>query len=375
MFREKSGGVENIMSAVLEMVMRQNAAGPDDNYVPVQGATPPQATLTQMLSAPLITQALRVVAELGIADLLAHGARSVEELAAESGAHAPSLYRFMRALASCGVFVETDERVFELTPVAELLRADVEGSMRDLAIFMGADWHWQVWGDAVYSVQTGKVAWEHVHGKEVFPYFAEHAGAARVFDNAMTGLSKMVAKAVVAAYDFSSTGKLADIAGGHGSLLAAILRANPHLKGLLFDMPQVIAGAQRQLEAEGVSQRCELASGDFFASVPSGADAYLMKHIIHDWDDARAIAILKNCHRAMPETGKLLLVEMVIPPGNEPHFGKIQDLEMLLSPGGLERTEEEFRRLLAAAGFELTRIIHTESPMSVIEGVKIGTRA
>lgn len=372
------------MSAVLEMDARQNAATQDanrqyDNYLQTtEGAAPmpPQAALTQMLAAPLVTQALRVVAELGIADLLAQGARSIDELAAETGAHAPSLYRFMRALASCGVFSETnEERVFELTPMAELLRADVEGSLRPVAIFMGADWHWQVWGDAVYSARTGRAAWEHVHGKEVFPYFAEHAGAARVFDDAMTSFSKMVAKDVVEAYDFSSIGKLADIAGGHGSLLAAILRANAHMKGLLFDVPQVIAGAQSQLEAEGVAERCELASGDFFESVPAGADAYLMKHIIHDWDDARAIAILKNCHRAMTETGKLLLVEMVIPPGNEPHFGKIQDLEMLLSPGGLERTAEEFRGLLAAAGFELTRIIPTASPMSVIEGVKTKTRS
>lgn len=369
------------MSAVLEMVTRQDAATQDatteiNSYAPAQGDAPPEAVLTQMLAAPLVTQALRVVAELGIADLLAHGARSVDELAAETGAHAPSLYRFMRALASCGVFAETkDERVFELTPTAELLRADVEGSLRSLAIFMGADWHWQVWGDATYSARTGNAAWEHVHGKEVFPYFAEHAEAARVFDDAMTSLSKMVAKAVVAAYDFSSVGKLADIAGGHGSLLAAILRANPHMRGLLFDMPQVITGAHVRLEAEGVAVRCELASGDFFASVPEGADAYLMKHIIHDWDDARALAILKNCHRAMPETGKLLLVEMVVPSGNEPHFGKIQDLEMLLSSGGLERTAEEFRALFAAAGFELTRIIPTASPISVIEGVKTKTRA
>jgi hypothetical protein len=356
------------------MTTRQDATTRDDKHVPTPpdaSAPPPEAVLTQMLAAPLVTQALRVAAELGIADLLAERPRSVDELAAETGAHAHALYRFMRALASCGVFAETDGRVFELTPTAELLRADVEGSLRDLAIFMGADWHWQVWGDAVYSARTGEAAWEHVHGKEVFPYFAEHANAARVFDNAMTSLSKMVAKAVVAAYDFSSVGTLADIAGGHGSLLAAILRANAHLRGLLFDTPQVIAGAPGLLEAEGVAERCELASGDFFQSVPAGADAYLMKHIIHDWDDERALAILRNCHRAMPETGKLLLVEMVVPPGNEPHFAKIQDLEMLLSPGGLERTEEEFRSLFADAGFELARIIPTASPMSVIEGVKI----
>jgi ubiquinone/menaquinone biosynthesis C-methylase UbiE len=335
-----------------------------------QDAPTPDAVLMQMLSAPLVTQALRVVAELGIADLLANGAQSVEELAAQTGSHAPSLYRFMRALAGCGVFAETGARVFELTPTAELLRTDVEGSLRDLAVFMGADWHWKVWGDAPYSAQTGNAAWEHVHGKEVFPYFAENAEAARVFDNAMTSLSTTVSKAVVEAYDFSSVRKLADIAGGHGSLLAAILRANPHLKGLLFDMPQVIAGAHARVEAEGVGHAVELASGDFFESVPEGADAYMMKHIIHDWDDARALSILKNCHRAMLPDGKLLLVEMVVPGGNEPHFAKVLDLEMMLSPGGLERTEAEFRELLAAAGFELKRIVPTASPMSVIEAVK-----
>ncbi|HEY9402563.1 MAG TPA: methyltransferase [Pyrinomonadaceae bacterium] len=358
------------MSAVLDMVAADN----ERRAYAQADAAPPEAVLSQMLAAPLVTQALRVVAELGVADLLASGGRSVGELAAETGTHAPSLYRFMRALAGCGVFAETEGRVFELTPMAELLRTGVEGSMRDLAIFMGADWHWQVWGDAPYSARTGQAAWEHVHGKEVFPYFAENAGAARVFDNAMTSLSKMVSKAVVEAYDFSSVRKLADIAGGHGSLLAAILRANPQLKGLLFDVPQVIAGAQSFVEAEGVGHAVELASGNFFESVPAGADAYMMKHIIHDWDDERALSILRNCHRAMPEDGKLLLVEMVVPEGNEPHFAKIQDLEMMLSPGGLERTEHEFRELFAAAGFELTRIIPTASPMSVIEGVKTKTR-
>ncbi|HEX8131516.1 MAG TPA: methyltransferase [Pyrinomonadaceae bacterium] len=358
------------MSAALEMVTPHN-----DAHVTAQGApAPPDAVLMQMLSAPLVTQALRVVAELGIADLLANGARGVDELAAETNTHAPSLYRFMRALAGCGVFAETEGGIFELTPAAELLRTGVEGSMRDIAIFMGADWHWQVWGDAPYTARTGRAAWEHVHGKEVFPYFAENTGAARVFDNAMTSLSKMVSKAVVEAYDFSSIRKLADIAGGHGSLLAAILRANPHLKGLLFDVPQVIEGAQAYVEAEGVGQAVELASGDFFESVPAGADAYMMKHIIHDWDDRRALSILRNCHRAMPADGKLLLVEMVVPAGNEPHFAKIQDLEMMLSPGGLERTEGEYRELFTAAGFELTRIIPTASPMSVIEGVKIKAR-
>jgi ubiquinone/menaquinone biosynthesis C-methylase UbiE len=355
------------MSAAQKTVASQTQ---NNHSLAAPDAPPPQAALMQMIVAPLVTQALHVAARLGIADLLADKPQSIDELAAATESHAPSLYRFMRALAGCGVFAENNDGRFELTPMADLLRTDAAGSLRDVAIFMGADWHWRVWGDALYSAKTGKVAWEHVHGQEVFPYFAENPEAAQVFDKAMTGMSKMVSQAVVESYDFSSIGKLADIAGGHGSLLAAILKANPHLSGLLFDVPQVIADAQPHIEAEGVGQRCELASGDFFESVPAGADAYLMKHIIHDWDDERALTILRNCHRAMPEGGKLLLVEMVVPPGNEPHFSKIQDLEMLLSPGGRERTEAEYRQLFAAANFTLTRIIPTQSPMSIIEGVK-----
>lgn len=331
---------------------------------------PPQAALTQMISGFMISQSLYVVTKLGVPDLLAERARNVEGLAQASGAHAPSLYRFMRALAACGVFSQTEDGRFHLTPLSELLRSDVPGSQRDFAIFMGEEWHWRVWGEALYSAKTGRKAWDHVYGVEVFPYLAEHREAADVFDRAMTSLSRMVAASVVESYDFSGIEKIADIAGGHGSLLAEILKANPQLAGVLFDVPQVIAGAGRVLEEEGVAERVELVGGDFFESVPAGADAYLMKHIIHDWDEERALAILRNCHRAMPAGGRLLLVEMVVPRGNEPHFGKIQDLEMLLIPGGRERTEDEYRELLAAAGFRLTRVVPTRSPMSIVEGVR-----
>jgi ubiquinone/menaquinone biosynthesis C-methylase UbiE len=356
-------GVERMSKATMTPPLESHGAAS-------QQAPPTQAVLMQMISGFMISQALYVVTKLGIPDLLAERPRGVEELARETHTHAPSVYRFMRALAGCGVFAETDEGLFRLTPLSELLRADAPGSQRDFAIFMGEEWHWRVWGEALYSARTGHPAWERVHGSEVFPYFAENPEAAEVFDRAMTSLSRMVAAEVVEGYDFSSVRNLVDVAGGHGSLLAAVLKANAHLTGVLFDVPSVIKGAAEVLDDEGVLARCELVWGDFFESVPVGADAYLMKHIIHDWDDERALLILRNCHRAMASDGRLLLVEMVIAPGNEPHFGKIQDLEMLVAPGGRERTEAEYRKLLAEAGFKLTRIIPTKSPMSIVEAVK-----
>jgi len=262
--------------------------------------------------------------------------------------------------------------MFELTPTAELLVSDHPGSMRDAAIFMGEPWHWSVYGEMLHSVTTGKVAWERVHGKEVFPYFQEHPEEYEIFNRAMTSFSTNVLPAIVEAYDFSGVKKLADIAGGHGMLLAGFLKANPELEGLLFDLPQVIEGAPVLLEKEGVADRVELKTGDFFESVPAGADAYMMKFIIHDWDDDRALKILRNIHLVLPSDGRLLLVEMVVPPGNESHFSKIQDLEMLVSPGGVERTPDEYHDLLAEAGFELRRIIPTKSPLSIVEAFKKG---
>jgi hypothetical protein len=242
--------------------------------------------------------------------------------------------------------------------------------MRNGAIFMGEEWHWKVWGDMMYSVQTGKPAWGDMHGAEVFDYFAVNPGHAEIFNNAMTDMSVTTAPVIVEAYDFKGINRLTDIAGGHGYLLAQILKANPHMNGILFDMPPVIAGAEALLAREGVSERVEKVSGDFFSAVPKGSDAYIMKHIIHDWDDERATRILKNINSAMTENGRVLIVEVVVPEGNEPHYSKLLDLEMLTSPGGMERTEQEYRELLAAAGFRLTRIIPTMTPFSIIEGVR-----
>lgn len=331
---------------------------------------PPEAFITQLAFGALMTQALYIAAKLGIADLLAASPQTVGQLAAATGSHERSLYRVLRSLASVGVFEEVNPQVFALTPRAEPLRSDAPNSMRNGAIFMGEEWHWHVWGEMRYSVKTGQPAWGHVHGAEVFDYFATHPQQSEIFNGAMTDMSTGTAPAVVEAYDFSGIETLADIAGGHGYLLAQVLKANPGMRGILFDVPPVIEGAGALLENEGVDERVNTIPGNFFTSVPDGANAYIMKHIIHDWDDKRSLKILQNIHAAMPDDGKVLIVETVVPETGEPHYSKLLDLEMLVSPGGQERTAAEYGQLLAAAGLRLTRIIPTASPFSIIEAVK-----
>lgn len=342
----------------------------DQRQNPATEAAPPEAVLTQMITGSLGSQAVYVAAQLGIADLLIDGPRHVDSLAEAAGADAPSLYRVLRALSSFGVFTELNDRVFGLSPTAELLRSDSPRSLRDLAIFMGEDWHWQVWGRTLYSVRTGKPAWAEVHGQEVFPYFAGNPEAAKIFDRAMTSLSNLAIKAVVESYDFSDIETLVDVAGGHGRLLASILESNTSVKGVLFDQAHVLEGAKDSEQIKALGARCELASGDFFATVPAAADGYIMKHIIHDWDDDRALQILKNIKNVMKDGGRVMLVESVITDRNQPDFGKLLDIEMLVSPGGKERTAAEYKDLFARAGLRLTRIVPTKSPYSVIEAVK-----
>jgi predicted transcriptional regulator len=331
---------------------------------------PPEVFLTQMAFGALMSQALYVIAKVGVADLVANGPKSVSELAAATETNESALYRVLRSLASVGVFRETDPKMFALTPLAEPLRSDVPNSIRNGVIFMGEEWHWRVWGDMLYSVRTGKPAWGRIHGGEVFDYFAANPEQSEIFNRAMTDMSMATAPAVVDAYNFSGIKTLVDIAGGHGYLLSQVLKANPTMKGILFDMQQVVAGADALLEREGVLDRVEKVAGDFFASVPAGADAYIMKHIIHDWDDERAGKILRNIRRVMPPNATVLIVETVVPEGNEPHYSKLLDLEMLASPGGVERTAREYGELLAASGLRLTRIIQTESPFSIVEAVR-----
>ena len=335
-----------------------------------QQQVPPEAYLTQLALGALVTQALYVAAKLGVADLLAGGPRPVGELAAETATHERSLYRVLRSLASVGVFRESDPKVFALTPAAEPLRSDAPSSFRNGAVFMGEVWHWNVWGNLMHSVRTGETAWGHTHGVEVFDYFAANPECAAIFNGAMTDMSTGVSPAIVEAYDFSEfgAGTIADIAGGHGYMLAQILKGNPNLSGILFDVAPVVEGAGELLEREGVAARAEKVAGDFFKSVP-GADAYVMKHIIHDWDDERALTILKNIREAMKPGARVLVVEAVVPEGDAPHYSKILDLEMLAAPGGVERTADEYAELFRQAGLRLTRIIPTRSPFSIVEAV------
>ena len=332
------------------------------------GVPPPDAILMQMLFGALMQRSICVAAKLGIADLIAEKPQTAAELAAKTETHAPSLYRVLRTLASAGIFTESTDQKFELTPIAALLRSDAPNSIRDFAIMMGEDWIWQACGELMYSVKTGGVAHEKVQGMSSFEFFAHNAEAGSVFNRAMTNFTLAVIPAIIEAYDFSAVGTLMDIAGGHGLLLAGILKANPQMQGILFDLPFVIEGAGELLEKEGVRHRVELASGDFFQSLPAGADAYMMKHIIHDWDDERSIKILQNIRGAMNENGRVLIIEMVVPEGNAPSPSKALDLLMLVMEGGKERTKDEYRRLLEASGFRLTKVIPTKSPYSVIEG-------
>jgi hypothetical protein len=336
---------------------------------PETNELPPQAVLMQMLTGYWVSQLIYVAAKLGIADLLKGGPKTREELAEATNTHAPTLYRLLRALASVGIFAEDEDKRFALTPLAATLQTEL-GSMRGMVLHLGEPASWRAWGELLYSVQTGKTAFPQANGAEIFQYYQEHSESSEPFNEAMTDFSQVAIPAIIKGYDFSSIGKLVDVGGGHGSLLTAILKANPEMEGVAFDLAPAVEGAKQRIEAEGLTERCEAVAGDFFESVPAGGDAYIMKHIIHDWDDERSISILKNCHRAMKDEGKLLLVEFVIAPGNEPSLGKLMDINMLILPGGQERTEAEYRELFAAAGFKLTRIVPTESPISVIEGVK-----
>ncbi len=328
----------------------------------------PAQALLQLTSGYWVSQAIYVVAKLSIADLLKDGPKSCEELASVTATHARSLYRVMRTLASVGVFTEIDGGRFGLTPLAAVLQTGVPDSMRALAIMLGEE-SYRAWGELLYSVKTGEPAFDHMYKMRRFEYLGQHPEATDVFNKAMTALFGRVHSAVVKAYDFSGFSKIVDVGGGNGFLITLILKANPGMTGLLFETPAVIQDAKKHIEAAGLAGRCETVAGDFFESVPEGGDAHILSHVIQGFDDDRSVTILLNCRRAMAKNGKLLLVERVISPGNEPSFGKLLDLQMLVVTGGRERTEAEYRTLLVSAGFRLASVIATESGESVIEGV------
>lgn len=326
---------------------------------PTDVAAPPApAILLQMMTGYWASQAIYVAAKLGIADHLAEGLVDVRELARATATDAGSLYRLLRTLASTGIFSEVEPGQFGLTPLAALLRTGTPDSMRALAITYNEE-QYRAWGDLLYSVQTGGVAFEHHYGMMPFDYFETHPETDRVFNEAMISWSNQVAGAVASTFDFSPFSTIADIGGGHGAMLTAILQHNPAAQGILFDMPRVVAGAETYLQEAGVADRCERIGGDFFTSVPAGADAYILSQILHDWDVERCGTILRTCRRAIPDHGKLLVVELVLPAGETPAFGKWLDLHMMVVTGGRERTAAQYGELLRMADFALVDVVPT----------------
>jgi hypothetical protein len=320
-----------------------------------------------MIFGKWVAMALSVAAKLRVADALAARPTSVADLAAGTDTHAPSLYRVLRALAGVGVFAEDADGRFRQTPLSEVLRTGVPGSMRAVADYCGADWSWRPWGRLLDTVRTGRTAFDEVFGEQAFDYLAIHPEESAVFNEGMTGFSMQESPAVAEACDFSRFGTVVDVGGGHGHLLCTILKRYPGPTGIVFDAPHVAVGATPVIAAAGLADRCRAEGGDFFRAVPAG-DAYVMKHIIHDWPDDKSTTILRNCRAAAKPGARLILVEMVIPAGNDPSPGKLLDLEMLVIASGKERTEAEYAGLLAGAGWNLTRVVPTKAPTSVIEG-------
>jgi len=325
--------------------------------------------LGQIAGGYIASSALNAVARLGIADLLAERSHSIAELANKARVHEDSLARVLRLLCSIGVFEEVSDLTFANNEVSEGLRSDVSNSQRDMITFVADALHFQCYADMLPTIRDGRTAAEHVWGKGIFEVFADDPAAQQRFDNAMTNLSQGAGPAILDVYDFTGIETLVDVAGGHGLLLTSIVQKYPSMKGVVFDLPHVVGGAKERIEQLGLSNRCEAVGGDFFKSVPQG-DAIIMKHIIHDWDDDRAIAILKNCHKALSDKGssaRLLLVEWLLAGRNQPDVSKVMDVEMLMLPGGRERTEEQYGHLFDRAGFKLQQCIPTKSRYAIVE--------
>jgi len=325
-----------------------------------------RSTLIQMLDGFKVSQAIAAGARLDIPDLLKDGPKRSDELAQRTGTQPTSLYRLLRTLSAAGILSENPGRQFSLTPLGELLRSNVPGSLHAMASHISTRGFWQRWGDLLERVRMGPIAAETVFVDR----WQEDPEAAAIFNKWMTESSTRRAAAVLEGYDFAAIGTLVDVGGGQGQLLASILKVYPAMHGILFDLPHVIVGAEALLAAAGVADRCVRIGGSFFQSVPGGGDAYLLSVVIHDWDDERATSILKNCRAVMEKSSRLLLIERVVPTNSTPPLETLlADLNMLIGPGGMERTESEFASVLSAAGFRLTRIVALEPPFNVVEGV------
>jgi O-methyltransferase domain len=330
------------------------------------------AKLRGIITQYFTSRALYAAAALDVAGVLAGGPRHIDDLAATTGAHAPSLYRVLRVLAMTEIFAEDADGRISNTPLSNLLRPDVPGSLRDLVLLFGDETSWRSWEGILQAVRTGQAPFEKIYGEKFFDYLQTHPDTAAMFDRAMASSSASTNVAVVRSYDFSGLGMLVDVAGGVGSTLCSILAATPGLKGIVFDLPHVGERARAFIASQGLSARCKFVSGSFFEAVPPGAGAYFMKHILHDWGDGDCAKILATCRTAMASGSRLLICERIVPAGNEASSAKIIDLHMLMTNhGGKERTEKEFRALLTGSGFTLGRITPTGTAWSLIEAKRI----
>lgn len=330
-------------------------------------AIPPPAAIFGLVSGMWAAKAAATAASLRIPDVLAHGPKSAEEVARAIGADASAVYRLMRGIASIGVLAAEPDRRFSLTPVGELLRSDVPGSMRSFLVAELAPGHWRPWGELELAVRSGAPAAPKALGMNVWEYYEKNAEEGFQFAEAMSGLSGMALQAVLAAYSFAGARKVVDVGGSHGAFLAALLQREPSARGVLFDRPEVIEGAGATLAGAGVAERVERVGGSFFESVPAGGDTYLLKHILHDWSDEECVTILSHVRSAMPPGARLVVVEMLITDGGPPSPAPLLDLNMLVMLSGKERTVEEFSDLFAKAGLSFSGVTPTHSPFAVIE--------
>jgi ubiquinone/menaquinone biosynthesis C-methylase UbiE len=336
-----------------------------------QPTPPPPAQMMQLITGFWTSCCIYSAAKLDIADKLAQRPQCASQLAESTHSHAPSLNRVMRALVSSGIFSKNEKGEFYNNVLSETLRGDVPGSMKAMAIAQLGD-HYDAWGNLIYSIKTGKTAFDQVEGMPVWKYYEMHPEEGQNFMHAMTGLTGAVIKNVIPEYDFSSMNTIVDVGGGNGALLMAVLKTAPQAKGIVFDEEYVVEKTNIELAKKGFGDRCSTVAGSFFDFVPKDADGYLMKMVLHDWNDEQSLQILANCQKAMKAGSKLLVIESVIPEEDTPHPGKYMDINMLAMTGGMERTEKEFAALFQKSGLKLSRVIHTHSPLfSIIEATKV----
>lgn len=332
-----------------------------------QRMAPAPMALLEMIQGSMITQAIYTAAKLGIADTLGDTPKTAGEIAQKVGADPDATYRLLRLLASYSIFAEQNDGRFKLTPMAEALRSDAPMTMRGMALLMGHPMHWEDWSHLMDTVRTGEPSMPRLRGMSAFEYLAANPEYAEVFNNAFGGLSDLETEPIMAAYDFSRFGTIVDVAGGYGGLLAAILKRVSNSRGVLFDDRAAADGGGTIIEQAGVADRCSIKGGSIFGSIPSGADAYILKHILHDWPEPKAVDILKNIRAAMNPDSTLLVMEYVVTAGNGQDISKLVDLWLLLLVGGKERTGAQYGELLEKAGFRLDRVVKTASPLSIME--------